>query len=320
MVMNAKLIDPIYLPFSAQQLRHHFAPTAGLTADENATRQLRYYLHSADSYHRFQANHPDRRGLPLAESRTPCQIEKDERFWVVTCLMNYFYSTDRTEWLGALMSKCFGDVPPLRDVASWDECFGGSPSLFFEVNLPSPPTYKRWLGENFTQRQIVPYVLDAGYRRGTDVVRKGREGPTQVDAILLNADNGFAVVFEAKVLSDISYQVSFDAMRNQIARTIDVMLEGNAYLPKPLSLRQPERTLFAMLTPEIFRQNPHSRLYGWLLDEYRNNPVALARDLPHRQPVDWSDVARRIGWLTWEDCEQVLPESCPWLTPKRLGA
>jgi len=234
--------------------------------------------------------------------------------------MKYFYRADRAECFGALMRKCFGDVPPLTDIASWNECFRGGLHLYFEVNLPSPPTYKHWLGLNFTQRQIVPYVLDAGYRRGTDVVRKGLEGPTQVDAILLNADNGFAVLIEAKVLSDISYQVSFDAMRNQIARTIDVMLERNANLPKPLSLRRPERTLFAMLTPEMFRQYPHSRLYGWLLDEYRNNPAALARDLPHRQRVDWPEIVCRIGWLTWEDCERVLPGSCPWLTPKRLGA
>jgi len=317
--MNSQVIHRIYLPFSKEQLRGHFAPTARPSA-EQADRQLQYYLASAKRYRRYQAEHPDRRGLPLSKSKHPCQIEKDERFWVVTCLMNYFDITDRTERLGALMSKCFGDVPPLTDVASWDECFGGRIHLFFEVNLPSPPTYKHWLGENFTQRQIIPYVLDAGYRRGTDVVRKGLEGPTQVDAILLNADNGSAVLFEAKVLSDISYQVSFDAMRNQIARTIDVMLERNANLPEPLSRRRPEHTLFAMLTPEIFRQNPQSRLYGWLLDEYRSNPAALARDLPHRQSVDWSEVARRIGWLTWEDCEQVLPESCPWLTPKRLGA
>jgi len=243
-----------------------------------------------------------------------CQIEKDERFWVVTCLMKYFYGADRADRLGALMRKCFGDVPPLTGVASWDACLGGGLYLLFEVNLPSPSSYKRWLRDNFTQRQVVPYVLDAAYRRGTDDIRKRLEGPTQVDAILLNADNGFAVLFEAKVLSDISDQVSFDAMRNQIARTIDGMLERNAKLPKPLSLRRPERTLFAMLTPEIFRQYPHSRLYGWLLDEYRKKPAALARDLRHRQREDWAEIARRIGWLTWEDCEQMLPGSCPWLT------
>lgn len=318
--VNSQLIDPIYLPFSVEQLRGHFTPTERDTPDEEVARQLRYYLARAERYRRFQTDHPDRRGLPLSELRRPCQIEKDERFWVVTCLMNCFYSADRTERLSVLMSQCFGDLPPLTDVTSWDECFGGPLHLFFEVGLPSPPSYKRWLGENLTQRQIVPHVLDAAYRRGTDDVRKGLEGPTQVDAILLNADNGFAVLFEAKVLSDISYQVSFDAMRNQIARTIDVMLEPNANLPEPLSLRQPGRTLLAMLTPEMFRQYPHSRLYGWLVDEYRSNPEALARDIPHRQSVDWSEVARRIGWLTWEDCEQVFPGSCPWLTSKRAGA
>jgi len=234
--------------------------------------------------------------------------------------MTYFHRADRAERLGEMMSKCFGDVPPLTGVASWNKCFRGGLRLYFEVNLPSPPTYKRWLGENLSRRQIVPYVLDAGYRRGTDVVRKGLEGPTRVDAILLNEDNGFAVLFEAKALADISYQVSFDAMRNQIARTIDVMLERNANLPEPLSLRRPEHTLFAMLTPEIFRQNPQSRLYGWLLDEYRSNPAALAQDLSHRQSVDWPEIARRIGWLTWEDCEQVLRGSCPWLTSRRPGA
>ncbi|HID65043.1 MAG TPA: hypothetical protein EYP49_20180 [Anaerolineae bacterium] len=306
--MNSQLIDSTYLPFPIDQLRGHFVPTAG-----EADRRLRYYLTSAERYQRFQADHPDRRGLPLSGLKRPCQIEKDERFWVVTCLMNYFYSSDQTERLGALMSRCFGDVPPLTDVASWDECFGGRLHLFFEVKLPSPPGYKRWLGENLSQRQIVPYVLDAGCRPGTDDVRKGLEGSTHVDAMLLNENNGFAILFEAKVLSDISYQISFDAMRNQLARNLDVMLEQNLTLPVPLSRRDPHLTLFVLLTPEIFREHPYSRLYGWLLQEYRNHPTALERDIPHRQGVDWQEVARRIGWLTWEDCEQVLHGACPWL-------
>ena len=51
---------------------------------------------------------------------------------------------------------------------------------------------------------------------------------------------------------------------------------------------------FVLLTPELFRQHPHSRLYGWLLDEYRRQPDALAKDLPHRS-TDWSAVSGRIG-------------------------
>lgn len=316
--MDDQLIDPVYLPFSVEQLERHFAPSGSGSSDEQATRYSKYYLDSAERYHNFQAGHPDRRGLPLSELRTPCQIEKDERFWVVACLMRYFYSADRTEHLSALMRLRFGDTPPLTDVASWNECLDGKLHLFFEVNLPSPPGYRRWLAEHLDQQQIVPYVLDAGRRRGTDEVRTGLEGSTHVDAVLLNVDNGFTVLFEAKVLSDVSCQISFDTMRNQIARNIDVMLERNDGLPKPLSQRRPERTLFVLLTPEVFRQQPHSRLYGWLMNEYCDDATALARDIPHRQSVDWSAVACRIGWLTWEDCERVLPGACPWLTQKEI--
>jgi hypothetical protein len=62
-----------------------------------------------------------------------------------------------------------------------------------------------------------------------------------------------------------------------------------------------------LLTPEIFRSHPESRLYGWLMCDYRNNPAALPRDLPHRHRAgtNLAAVAARLGWLTWEDCNDV---------------
>jgi hypothetical protein len=103
-------------------------------------------------------------------------------------------------------------------------------------------------------------------------------------------------------------------LQHQIIRNIDVMLEpGDGLLP-PADRRRPERSLFVLVTPEIFRQRPHTRLYGWLMNEYRQSPAALARDLPHREALSWPKVARRMGWLTWEDCEAVRPGSCRWLT------
>ena len=45
---------------------------------------------------------------------------------------------------------------------------------------------------------------------------------------MLLAATGVAVIFEAKVLSDISAHVTFDLARNQLARSIDVMLEANS--------------------------------------------------------------------------------------------
>ena len=129
----------------------------------------------------------------------------------------------------------------------------------------------------------------------------------------MNSKNGFAVIIEAKVLSDISYEITYDTMRNQIARNIDVMLEENKGLCPPLNKREPEKTLFLLITPKLFKDNPSSRLYGYKLNEYKTNPEALSRDLPHRGNCDWQDISKRLGWLTWEDFKNVNKDCCQWL-------
>jgi hypothetical protein len=55
---------------------------------------------------------------------------------------------------------------------------------------------------------------------------------------------------------------------------------------------------------------------GWLVRDYRDHPAALQRDLPHRTGTDFAAVASRLGWLSWEDCNEVLPGACPWLSAK----
>jgi len=304
------VIDPTYLPFPAETLRQHFLVSAGDAAD----RHLRHYLESAERYHQFCQEHPDRRGLPVSLARRPCQIEKDERFWVAASLMSYFHDKKRNEYLAKLLQHVFGTEPPVEGVATWEACLDGTLHLYFEHQLPSPAAYKQWLGKHLSERCLVPYVRDAAFKRGSDELRTNLEGPTHVDAVLINESNGFTVLFEAKVLSDTSVAITYDTMRNQIIRNVDVMLEAGDGLLPPASRRRPERSLFVLLTPEVFRQPPHTRLYGWLMKEYRENPAALARDLPHRDSVSWPKVSRRMGWLTWEDCEAVRPGSCPWLT------
>jgi hypothetical protein len=118
--------------------------------------------------------------------------------------------------------------------------------------------------------------------------------------MLIAPKTGFAVLFEAKVLADASGGIGFDVLRNQIARSIDVMLEPNPNLQEPLTRRCPEKTFFVLITPEIFRDHPESRLYGWLMRDYRNDPAALQRDLPHRHRAgtDLASVSSRLGWLT----------------------
>jgi hypothetical protein len=179
--------------------------------------------------------------------------------------------------------------------------------------LPSPRRYNRWLREHLGDRQIIPYVLDAKPLNSEAKL----EGFTHVDALIVNERNGFTVVFESKVLADISVEITFDSMRNQIARIIDVMLEEpdpGEHQSDVLSKRKAGLTCFVLLTPDLFRKNPWSRLYGRVIREYQLDPQALARDPPHRSEVDWSGVAKRLGWLTWEDCREALPEACRWLS------
>ena len=139
--------------------------------------------------------------------------------------------------------------------------------------------------------------------------------------MLLAPTTGVAIIFEAKVLSDISTQVTFDLARNQLARSIDVMLEVNSELAAPLSLRKPERTFLVLLTPVLTQPGragdaiSKSRLYGWLMPAYKDPDSSLLREhLPHRDASERAEAAHRLGWATWEDGHSVAPGACSWLT------
>ena len=308
--MADTVLHPVYLPFTEAQLAEHFAPIAGRAGRDEAQRHLAYYRDSVTRLADFNAAPKPAGKDARTLTRRARQIEKDERFWVVAALMGVFHAPDRVRRLGELLSVALGPTPPIDGLATWQEALAGELHLFFEANLPSPPTYRQWLRGHIADRALIPYVHEAAADAGERL-----EGPTHVDALLLAEDNGFAVLFEAKVISDADSKVSFDVMRNQLARNIDVMLDANPGLPAPLSKRAPERTCFVLLTPEVFRDHPHSRLYGWLLPSYQTDPLSLARDLCHRdrQALDWPAVSRRLGWLTFEDCECVTPGACSWL-------
>jgi hypothetical protein len=282
---------------------------SGWTPEEH----LRYYKRSAEAYKAFWAENADRKGMSITKTRGCCQIEKDEKFWTAACLMSVFHSQSRKEQLINLFQKAFGNEPPFSERLSWENCFDENLYLFFEANLPSPVAYKNWLRQHLKERQFIPYVLDS------DKGNKSLEGPTNVDAVLINEKNGFAVIIEAKVLSDISHQITYDVMRNQIARNIDVMLEKNGNLQWPLKERDPDKTLFLLLTPRIFKENPNTRLYGYKFNEYISNPKSLQNDLPHRDPEDWDAVSKRLGWLSWEDFREVNKDCCKWLTQEETG-
>lgn len=307
-----EILHPVYLPFTQEQLRHHFAP-AGTDAT-SADHHLAYYVKSAKAAEDW-AEHP-LSGPPgeVAKARKHgLQMQKDERFWVITALMSIFHTPGRVAVLAEMLRRCLGAVPPVERLATWEQALGDPQqlNLYFEVSLPTPKGYRKYLVDRLPQRVLVPYVLESATR--TVAAGGALEGATKVDAVLIAPTTGFAVLFEAKVLADAACSVGFDILRNQIARNIDVMLEPNPNLRPPLTQRRPDRTCLVLITPEVFRDHPESRLYGWLVRDYQNNPDALGRDLPHRAGIDFSPVARRLGWLAWEDCNRLLPGACPWL-------
>lgn len=300
------MIHAIYMPFTEDQLLSHFLGVKEGTPSEKA-KYVNYYLDSIKRYDEFCSNNPDRRGKSFLDMRLPCQVEKDERFWIASCMMTLFYSPHRTKKLVTLFRRAYGESPPVEGVRDWEKCLSGELHLFFEPSLPSPRSYRRWLLENLAQRQFIPYVLDSAYQK------QNLEGPTNADALLLNSENGFAVIIEAKVLSDASCQIVYDTMRNQLSRNIDVMLEENDTLHPPLDKRDPSKTLFLLITPKVFKDNLTTRLYGYRFNEYKNDPTSLARDLPHKTNCDWESLSKRLGWLTWEDFRSVKRDCCAWL-------
>lgn len=84
------VLNEIYLPFSEEQLREHFAPVG--TDKTSADRHLDYYRKSVQAYAAWVTNPPA--GSPAQQAQAKgraLQMEKDERFWIVTALMSIFF-------------------------------------------------------------------------------------------------------------------------------------------------------------------------------------------------------------------------------------
>jgi hypothetical protein len=307
------LLHPEYLPFTADELREHFAPVAGVAEKD---RHLAYYRASVDQARKY-ADLINRGIRPTpTQTRVGRQMEKDERFWLATALMNLYRAgggSARVEAFARLLERA--GLQSRSGFPRWEDALAGPLDLFFEVNLPSPRRYRDWLRDHLDERAPIPYL-----REKAAAPRSRLEGQTKADAMLLARDTGVAVIFEAKVLSDISTHVTFDVARNQLARTIDVMLEANSKLRPPLCLRKPERTFLVLLTPALMQIERagdainKSRLYGWLMPAYRDpNSSLLRQHLPHRDGRELAEAADRLGWASWEDCQAVAPGACRWL-------
>jgi len=300
------MLHKTYLPFTEEDLKEHFRYSEN-DITENLKKRIAKFEKSIKNYSEYIPDDTDKKKWKIIR-----QIEKDETFWTASSLMTIFRSDNSKEELKNVLIHAFGEKPPLDDFSNWEDCLKDELFLFFEPQISSPKKYRDWLKENVENRTIIPYILEKAKHKNGNEYRSNLESSTKVDALLLNKTNGFNVFIEAKVLSDISHSVDYDSTRNQIARNLDVMLskdESNNFFNK----RKTENSLFLLLTPEVFKDNSRSRLYGYVIDDYQKNSESIKRDLPHRDDIDFENIPKRIGWITWEKLKEINSDCCKWI-------
>jgi hypothetical protein len=292
--MPEPVVHDIYLPFTAESLRGHF-----VLADEPGT--------DPDRHTRAWSKR-----IADAATKDPAFVARDETLWTAGALVALHRSEDPSRSWRKLLITALGEKPPLTGEDSWDYLLAGDElELYFEVGLSSPRAYRTWLSQNLGSRHPLAEQRAVSATRGESL-----EGRTHLDALLLAPSTGFAVHFEAKVLSDIDTKTKHDALRNQLARNLDCLWDpaGVPALPR----RRPARSVLLLLTPELFRTRPTSRLYGHLFGLYRRDPATLHRDLPHLSLEVCEELSGRLGWVTFEEIHNIEPSACRWLvTPDR---
>jgi len=142
------------------------------------------------------------------------------------------------------------------------------------------------------------------------------EGNTNLDLLIEGISNGRKTTcfIEAKFLSDISYQITYNPVRDQIIRNID---SGIDYIMKKKYANDFSDFYFLLLTPMVFKTKrfgcnkssflqqfgaDSSRLYCYKMQEYCDYKM-IKQNLPHRQLKDneWQMISNNIGWISFED-------------------
>jgi len=113
---------------------------------------------------------------------------------------------------------------------------------------------------------------------------------------------------EAKCLSDCSSDVTYDPLRNQLARVIENALTFQA------NGQFPDHVFFTLLTPRLFKDKRGARLYDYKMREYAN-PQRIVDDLQgcriQKRNGDgfiYPDLSERVQrlTLTWTTYEELL--------------
>jgi len=148
---------------------------------------------------------------------------------------------------------------------------------------------------------------------GNIVLRKGTESGIELDV----SENSWVCFCEMKWRSDISYRVTYDINRNQLARVIETALcfqKAGTYA---------QEVYVNLVTPELFiGPSGKSRLYQYKFNDYQSDSSTLLYDLEQcileiNKQSDWvypENMAQRIRslkliWCSYDELFRNLPGS-----------
>jgi len=273
--------------------------------DSDKERQIARIRSSIKAANDFRTAHPDdaliHGGQRLAGLKKGLQYYKDETFVTLYAFVSLDlcgrppYRREREQLYSDFLRAAFGDE---RSVVT-------DPVLTLEKQVVPSGIYLDSLKKRFAEDREGCHPV--WYLRQLGAENKSPEGSTHTDALLTLAGD-CRVMIEAKFLSDMSYDTRYAPERDQVSRNLDAGLFHARY--------DLARFWYVFVSPARFRERPHTRLYGYRLGEYRDPATgadALRRDLPHLADpwpavhIDFDELRRHIGWVTWEEiCSLVM--------------
>ena len=206
---------------------------------------------------------------------------EDAVTWSVFRLLDCHFAD--SPWLPELLTLagCRIEAAGQPEIAFWKHGCPSKERLLWLLNHTQDPRVAESGGasEDPKRLSLVRQHLDEYTRHINDGKTRSRrkwilEGPTEFDVIIRCP--GLMVAVEAKLYSDVSTKITWDAGRDQISRVVDVGLE----------VARQESREFCFLLISDRRQHDPPKHYERLMPECRANPPAgLSAD--------------HLGWLTW---------------------
>ena len=164
-------------------------------------------------------------------------------------------------------------------------------SVDLEKQFCPPAGYLLWL-RNEVKCHPVGYVREQAIKRSE--TNKPLESRTHVDAFI--ETDKLLILLEVKFTSDIDHCTTFNPVRNQLARLIDVGLE--------VAKCSGKEVLVVLSSPTKFYES-RSRLYYYKVKEY-SDPVMIARDIAWRDVSEIEDNVLAVRWIALEELINVL--------------